>query len=293
MGNASGRQNGGVDGGGGGGGGEGPGGDISGRSNGASELHADAMGVPSADLMVNSPPQNPRPPSSTSPLLFTPQVPAVPLHGNGPSFFSQMQRNETQGTIHQPLVRGIPTLITWSYGGNDVVLQGSWDNWRSRKTLQRSGKDHTILLVLPSGIYHYKFIVDGNVRHIPDLPCEADEMGQLCNLLDVHEHISENFDGVREFEAPPSPDSSYSHSFLWDEDFAKEPVAVPPQLELPGLDTENIDEGASSSPTPQHVMLDHLFVEKGWASQSVLSLGLTHRFQSKYVTVILYKPLKR
>lgn len=55
-----------------------------------------------------------------------------------------------------------------------------------RKTLQRSGKDHTIILVMPSGIYHYKFIVDGNVRYNPDLPCESDEMGHVCNLLDVH-----------------------------------------------------------------------------------------------------------
>lgn len=56
----------------------------------------------------------------------------------------------------------------------------------NRKLLQRSGKDHSILLVLPAGIYHYKFIVDGDGRYIPDLPFVADEMGHVCNLLDVH-----------------------------------------------------------------------------------------------------------
>jgi hypothetical protein len=55
-----------------------------------------------------------------------------------------------------------------------------------RKMLQRSGKDHSILMVLPSGIYHYKFIVDGEWRYIPDHPFVADEMGHVCNLLDVH-----------------------------------------------------------------------------------------------------------
>lgn len=55
-----------------------------------------------------------------------------------------------------------------------------------RKTLQRSGKDHSILLVLPSGVYQYKFIVDGELRYIPDLPCVADEKGCPSNLLDVH-----------------------------------------------------------------------------------------------------------
>lgn len=55
-----------------------------------------------------------------------------------------------------------------------------------RKILQKSGKDYTILLVLPSGIYHYKFIVDEEVRYIPELPCVADETGIVFNLLDVN-----------------------------------------------------------------------------------------------------------
>lgn len=58
-----------------------------------------------------------------------------------------------------------------------------------RKFLQRSGKDHSILLVLPSGIFHYRFIVDGEWRYIPDLPFEADEIGRVCNLLDVHVYV--------------------------------------------------------------------------------------------------------
>lgn len=58
-----------------------------------------------------------------------------------------------------------------------------------RKMLQRSGKDHSILLVLPSGVYHYKFIVDGEWRYIPDLPFVADELGSVCNLLDVNVSI--------------------------------------------------------------------------------------------------------
>lgn len=56
----------------------------------------------------------------------------------------------------------------------------------TRKLLQRTGKDHSILLVLPSGIYHYKFIIDGEWRYIPELPHIADATGCLCNLLDVN-----------------------------------------------------------------------------------------------------------
>ncbi|KAI4305857.1 hypothetical protein L6164_029193 [Bauhinia variegata] len=244
----------------------------------------------SSDLMANSPPASPR--RSRSPVLFAPQVPLAPLQrGNGPQFLNQMWQNESPGTVDQPPERGIPVMITWNHGGNNVLVEGSWDNWASRKLLQRSGKDHSILMVLPPGVYHYKFIVDGDQRYIPDLPHVADEMGHICNLLDVNDYVPENPDGVTEFEAPPSPESSYGNVIPSEEDFAKEPLAVPPQLHLTVLGTENTDAGTSSK--PQHVVLNHVFIEKGLAPQSVVALGLTHRFQSKYVTVVLYKPLKR
>ncbi|KAE9596278.1 putative association with the SNF1 complex (ASC) domain-containing protein [Lupinus albus] len=103
--------------------------------------------------------------------------------------------------------------------------------------------------------------------------------------------VPENPESVSEFEAPPSPESSYGQAFLAEEDFAKEPMAVPSQLHLTVLGMDNTDEVSSSK--PQHVVLNHVFIEKNMASKSVVTLGLTHRFKSKYVTVVLYKPLKR
>jgi hypothetical protein len=58
-----------------------------------------------------------------------------------------------------------------------------------RKPVEKSGKDHTILLMLSSGVHRYRFIVDGERRFIPDLPCETDNMGQIVNLVDVHVSI--------------------------------------------------------------------------------------------------------
>nr|XP_029116721.1 SNF1-related protein kinase regulatory subunit beta-1 isoform X2 [Elaeis guineensis] len=220
------------------------------------------------------------------------QIPIAPLQRGAevPPAFNYTRMNSSHGHLDSPLEKGIPTLITWSDGGNDVAVEGSWDNWSSRKVLQKSGKDHTILLVLPSGVYQYKFIVDGEWRHIPDLPCLTDDMGQTVNLLDVNDYVPENLESVSEFEAPPSPDSSYGRSFPVDEDFAKEPPALPPQSHVTVLGPQNNED---SSKKPQHVLLNHLFIEKGWASQSLVALGLTHRFQSKYVTVVLYKPMRR
>lgn len=124
--------------------------------------------------------------------------------------------------------QGVPTLISWTYDGKEIAVEGSWDNWKSRffmldfihphftlkkivlnflsfkiaswlgkiKTLflrnllQRSGKDFTILKVLPSGVYQYRFIVDGQWRCSPDLPCVQDEAGNTYNILDVKVHLS-------------------------------------------------------------------------------------------------------
>ncbi|XP_008810797.1 SNF1-related protein kinase regulatory subunit beta-1-like [Phoenix dactylifera] len=229
---------------------------------------------------------------SRSPLMFSPQIPVPPLlrATDSPPVFNQLWVNEAQEPWDGPLEMGIPTMISWNLGGNDVLVEGSWDNWTTRKALQRSGKVHSILLVLPSGVYQYKFIVDGERRYIPDLPCITDEMGQITNLLDVHDYVPENPESVAEFDSPSSPDSSYSWSSPSDEDFAKEPPAVPPQLHLTVLGMQHSEEAYLR---PQHVVLNHLFIEKECASQSLVSLGLTHRFQSKYVTVVLYKPVRR
>jgi 5'-AMP-activated protein kinase regulatory beta subunit len=56
--------------------------------------------------------------------------------------------------------------------------------------MQKSGKDYSLLLVLPSGVYRYRFVVDGERRCLPDLPCETDAMGNVVNLLDVNVSIS-------------------------------------------------------------------------------------------------------
>lgn len=58
-------------------------------------------------------------------------MPVAPLQRpDGPSS-DQMWQTEVDDAMDVPQ-RGIPTLITWSYGGNEVSLEGSWDNWKSR-----------------------------------------------------------------------------------------------------------------------------------------------------------------
>lgn len=107
------------------------------------------------------------------------------------------------------------------------------------------------------------------------------------------DYVPESLDSVAEFEAPPSPEHSYDLQYPGDEEFAKEPPTLPPQLLMSVLGDGDPDNADDQPPKPQHVVLNHLFIEKGWGSQSLLALGVTHRFESKCVSFVLYKPLRR
>lgn len=83
--------------------------------------------------------------------------------------------------------------------------------------------------------------------------------------------------------------------FLGSEDYAKDPPMAPPHLQmtllnLPCLKGVEID---APKPRPQHVVLNHLYMQKGKNNPTVLALGSTQRFLTKYVTVVLYKSLER
>lgn len=111
------------------------------------------------------------------------------------------------------------------------------------------------------------------------------------STLFLQDYVPENLDSVAGFDPPLSPDSSYNNPLPGPEDFAKEPPGVPPHLHLTLLNVPQMMEASGTLPRPQHVILNHLYVEKGKTNRSVLVLGTTNRFRSKYVTTVLYKPL--
>ncbi|KAG9139202.1 hypothetical protein Leryth_018801 [Lithospermum erythrorhizon] len=222
-------------------------------------------------------------------------MPVVPLqrpdemHIPSPSWMNSPSGNEDASDE-----QGIPTMITWSYDAKDVAVEGSWDDWRTRKPLQKSGKDFTIMKVLPSGVYQYRFIVDGQFKYAPELPRTQDEAGNYYNILDLKDYVPEDTKSISGFEPPKSPDSSYNNCQLSVEDFAKEPPIIPPHLQLTLLNAPSLHlEIPPPLSRPQHVVLNHLYMQKGASSPSVVALGSTHRFLSKYVTVVLYKSINR
>lgn len=68
-------------------------------------------------------------------LVFFPhllQVPISLLHRvDGIPFSNQMWQTESHVSGIPP-EQGIPTIIAWNYGGNEVAVTGSWDRWTSR-----------------------------------------------------------------------------------------------------------------------------------------------------------------
>ncbi|CAI5477026.1 unnamed protein product [Closterium sp. Yama58-4] len=221
----------------------------------------------SNNSMGNSPPDSPSG-AARSPLMFTPQIPMAPIPkadelslGSGFGGYG----GDGAGGPGADGEQGVPTLITWTHGGNHVSVDGSWDNWTTRQVLQRAGKDFTIVKMLPPGVYQYKFIVDDVWRYAPDLPAVYDEMGNVNNVLEVQEYVPENLDNVAGFEPPRSPVSSYNDPFPVPEDFAKEPPLLPPHLQLTLLNVPVAGDAPTTLPRPQHVILNHLYVEKATA----------------------------
>eukprot|EP00262_Sarcandra_glabra_P007680 TRINITY_DN20589_c0_g1_i1.p1 TRINITY_DN20589_c0_g1~~TRINITY_DN20589_c0_g1_i1.p1 ORF type:complete len:115 (-),score=14.46 TRINITY_DN20589_c0_g1_i1:312-656(-) len=95
------------------------------------------------------------------------------------------------------------------------------------------------------------------------------------------------------FEVPRSPDSSYNNPFPGNEDEARDPPTVPPHLQHTLLSFPASREATNGLPSPQNVILNHLYIENRENPRSVVALGITHRFRSKFVTVVLYKPIQR
>ncbi|KAJ9522251.1 hypothetical protein QJQ45_008078 [Haematococcus lacustris] len=252
---------------------------------------------PPADDLDSSQTYRPSPPISPgSPLTYSPQIPMEPIAKVEDAISRPRVEPEYQGLAGwgPATPKLVPVVIVWSHGGSHVEVEGSFDNWSTRQLLQRTGKDFTIVKLLPPGVYQYKFIVDGEWKYDPNQPAMFDEMGNVNNMIEVHEYVPENLDSLSGFEPPPSPPSSYNCPPPLAEDYAKEPPVMPPHLQLTLLNVPPALDAQAVLPRPQHVILNHLYCQ-GSRGQHVnaLVVGTTHRYKSKYITTVIYKPKSR
>lgn len=108
----------------------------------------------------------------------------------------------------------------------------------------------------------------------------------------LQEYVSELPENLSEFESPPSPPSSYNNKYLNEDDFSKPPPETPPQLQSTILNEPSSFSNDAQQPKPRCSELNHLYIQTHIGGQ-YMALGSTHRFRQKYVTMVLYKPLRR
>lgn len=161
-------------------------------------------------------------------------------------------------------------LFEGNRGGNEVEVEGSFDNWSSRTRLQKTGNSFTIVKLLPPGVYQYKFIVDNEWQYDPSQPAMYDDSNNVNNVIEVQEFVPENLDSLAGFDQPPSPEASYDRAEPSPDDFQKEPPIMPPHLNLALLNVPPALEAQAVLPRPLHVVLNHTYLQKDADVCSVL-----------------------
>ena len=89
-----------------------------------------------------------------------------------------------------------------------------------------------------------------------------------------------------------SPAGSYSQS--WEDDsssYSKDPPSLPPHLYRALLNTAPVSEDDPVLlPLPHHVIINHTYFLSRTDVDNVEVYGATHRYKSKFVTTVFYKP---
>jgi 5'-AMP-activated protein kinase regulatory beta subunit len=191
-----------------------------------------------------------------------------------------------------------------------VFVAGSFNKWTPSK-LHRSGSGtFSTNINLPPGRYLYRFLVDGQTRHDPDMASEADEKGIISNVLVIPEagnsslsRMSGLSEGDSRGDAFVSDDEGerkpYGQEVPDEEEFTgDEPVLVPPHFTDVLLNASTRKADPYTLPVPNwSVTVNHLCVyqsshrERRPQQSEVQVLGITLRHREKFVTTVYYKPV--
>lgn len=102
---------------------------------------------------------------------------------------NQMLENDGEGNLNSVLFKG--GLVSFRLKGYEearkVILAGEFNNWNENlMKMRREGNYWVYSLNLPEGVYHYKFIVDGDWMLDPaNSSYEDDGRGHLNSVLEV------------------------------------------------------------------------------------------------------------
>jgi len=250
----------------------------------------DSKGIsPNNSPVISASPTKPHPlpiPKSTKYKENHHEVNVMMSPPNSPS----RQYNPYGSLGFAPPAELVPTVFTWTGGGKDVYITGTFNNWKEKIPLNMSEKDFTIIQNLPPGVYQYKFVVDGKWVHAQDQSISTDMKGNVNNFVEIKPR-----DHTDDIDTKPvqsgSPPGSYGTVFPENEFQKTTPPALPPHLRRALLNTTPSSEDPTLLPLPHHVMLNHLY-SLPKREDNVTILGVTHRYKTKFVTTVLYKPFE-
>ncbi|ORZ14350.1 hypothetical protein BCR41DRAFT_371183 [Lobosporangium transversale] len=104
----------------------------------------------------------------------------------------------------------VPTIITWSQGGTNVYVTGTFNNWKQKVRLNKSTNDFSTVLNLPPGTHRIKFIVDDEWKCSTELSAATDAEGNLVNFLEVADEEQDELEGGHDSPINGSPAGSYT-----------------------------------------------------------------------------------
>ncbi|KAI7897390.1 uncharacterized protein EV154DRAFT_557695 [Mucor mucedo] len=199
---------------------------------------------------------------------------------------------------------GVPTIITWTQGGNNVYVTGTFNGWKHKIKLVKSTHDFNAVLELPPGTHRLKFIVDDEWKCSNDMETATDPDGNLVNYLQVLDEDEENeheeFDVTEYSNVIPadllqlaavseSSEETDRRVLEWEKK-QPQPPTLPPHLEKVLLNSNTVSEEDNSVlQEPNHVTLNHLYACS--IKDNVMALATTSRYRKKYVTTMYYRPV--
>jgi len=264
--------------------------------------------------MGTTPSTNSQTPSSNSIIDQSPKTPkSIILPADKENRVNSVKTEQNNSHKGDPNSNLVPTMFSWSGGGEQVFVAGTFTNWK-RIPLTRSQSDFTAILNVQPGQQQYKFFVDGEWKCAEDQPTVQDLSGNVNNALyidktDPHppnildtssgspvgeysQHIPDDFGSLPMNAVNHHHGRSASNGRPQGPVPFREPPTVPPHLLRSVLNSKIVDErDIAILPVPHSVMLSHLYVLKTH-DNDVITLAVTNRYKEKFVTTIFYKKLR-
>ncbi|ORE11724.1 AMPKBI-domain-containing protein [Rhizopus microsporus var. microsporus] len=211
------------------------------------------------------------------------------------------------GFLYSAYLIGVPTIITWTQGGNNVYVTGTFNGWKHKIKLVKRQDDIThdfsAVLELPPGTHRLKFIVDDEWKCSNDLETATDPDGNLVNYLQVMDEEEEERLGEGEEDivsSTESIDEEYTNTIPpellmlsesaesdgqrkpsadWEKKQPQPPI-LPPHLDKVLLNSQTVSEEDNSVlHEPNHVTLNHLYACS--IKDNVMALATTTRYRKK------------